>query len=195
MVRNLLIVLGSIVAVLPYLGFPHRIDDVLYSIAGSFIVLLVLFARRKSPKRHRESLHREEIVSTPHVQEDEMPMVAQSESHVPVRYEEDTALHYPQISHSPMSAYSSDVISHDEAPQVSVREESEYQEEDTTPRPRKRRKSIAESLLGDDVPPAHVPLSSGYQEHYVEEEVTPIAKSSPRRAGRPRKIKSEELSA
>jgi hypothetical protein len=51
MLRKMLIALGLVVAVLPYLGFPEKWDAGISTIAGVIIVLLVLISRRRTHGR------------------------------------------------------------------------------------------------------------------------------------------------
>lgn len=46
MLRRILIILGAFVAILPYLGLPRSWDNVLLTLAGLLIVILVLLRRR-----------------------------------------------------------------------------------------------------------------------------------------------------
>ncbi len=46
MARKIVLILGLFVAVLPYLGFPEALDNVLYSVAGLLIAFLAWSGKR-----------------------------------------------------------------------------------------------------------------------------------------------------
>lgn len=56
MLRKILIVLGLLVAAIPYLGFPQAWDTVLFTAIGFSIMLLVFMSRRSSRRREGEEL-------------------------------------------------------------------------------------------------------------------------------------------
>ena len=47
----LIMLMGALVAVLPFLGFPNRWDSILFVIAGVIIVLLGIIVRRRHGPR------------------------------------------------------------------------------------------------------------------------------------------------
>jgi len=51
MLRRILIILGALVALLPYLGLPRSWDNILFTFAGLAIVVLLVLSRRSVPSR------------------------------------------------------------------------------------------------------------------------------------------------
>jgi hypothetical protein len=51
MLRRILIILGALVALLPYLGLPRSWDNVLFTFAGLTIILLLVLGKRSSSSR------------------------------------------------------------------------------------------------------------------------------------------------
>ncbi len=51
MLRNVIIAIGLIVALVPYLGFPQSIDTIILTTLGLTLVVLTLLARRKLKRR------------------------------------------------------------------------------------------------------------------------------------------------
>ena len=62
MLRKILIALGVIVTLLPYLGFPSSVDTVISTAAGLLIIFFLTIGRRVKP-RHEVS---ENITEAPH---------------------------------------------------------------------------------------------------------------------------------
>jgi hypothetical protein len=46
MLRNILMMLGFLIALLPYLGFPYDVDKWIWTLSGLLIVFLVFFSER-----------------------------------------------------------------------------------------------------------------------------------------------------
>lgn len=62
MLRKILIGLGVVVTLLPYLGFPSSVDTVIYTTAGLLIIFLLTIGRRVRP-HHEVS---ENVTEAPH---------------------------------------------------------------------------------------------------------------------------------
>lgn len=59
MVRNVVMLLGLLVAFLPYLGFPYEIDKWIWTFTG-FAIVAILFFSKRSRVRREVSQHSEE---------------------------------------------------------------------------------------------------------------------------------------
>ena len=94
MLRKILIALGLLVMLLPYLGFPSSIDTVLYTASGLMIIFLLTFGRKVKP--HHEV--RENVTEAPHrlhverIEVDDAPQV-----HI----EKETIVDTEEIAESP----------------------------------------------------------------------------------------------
>ena len=51
MVRNIVMLLGLLVAFLPYLGFPYEVDKWIWTFAGFAIVTILFFSKRSRTRR------------------------------------------------------------------------------------------------------------------------------------------------
>ena len=61
MVRNIVMLLGLLVAFLPYLGFPYEVDKWIWTFAG-FAIVAILFFSKRSRIRREVNQHTEESV-------------------------------------------------------------------------------------------------------------------------------------
>jgi len=59
MARKIVLILGLFVALLPYLGFPEALDNVLYTIAGLLIAFLAWSGKRPTPVSSIEEMEGE----------------------------------------------------------------------------------------------------------------------------------------
>lgn len=58
-VDSLILLAGGLVALLPFLGIPNRIDTVLFALLGVFVISLGIVIRRRKEKKPRRRTSRE----------------------------------------------------------------------------------------------------------------------------------------
>lgn len=58
-VDSLILLAGGLIALLPFLGIPNRIDTVLFALLGVFVISLGIVIRRRKEKKPRRRTSRE----------------------------------------------------------------------------------------------------------------------------------------
>lgn len=56
---SLILLAGGLIAVLPFLGIPNRIDTILFTLLGIFVISLGIVIRRRKEKKPRRRSARE----------------------------------------------------------------------------------------------------------------------------------------
>lgn len=106
--RNMLIFLGLLVALLPYLGFPYEYNKWVWTTAGFFIVFLVLLPRTSKMRRLEERLDEMSKSLRGNEKENDMPRSLhverrEAEDRAGMRIERQTILDTQHTSASPTS--------------------------------------------------------------------------------------------
>jgi hypothetical protein len=62
-IDSLILLAGGLIAVLPFLGIPNRIDTILFTLLGVFVISLgIVIRRRKEKKPKRRSVRESQFV-------------------------------------------------------------------------------------------------------------------------------------
>ncbi len=141
MLRKIIMSLGVFIAVLPYLGFPHSVNNWLYSIAGLLIFFLLVFSKKT---KHIRVPIEQEGVSVPiasnlmshhhNMHRDKEEVAEEVSRELPVEHKKEGPPHHVELTTPEMSV-------------VGMAEEHDASRESLSPahRPKTKRKKRPET--------------------------------------------------